>query len=142
MICLFCLHEAQDKALIIKEYKYWRIFVDDVQMTLGNCLIASNDHVEKLIQLSNECLAELPQVITALEAALEAVFQPDKIHYWMINNFTSHVHFNVVPRYRTERTFGGISWSDPRWGKAPDYPRELCGKEPLATIQAAIRGYL
>jgi diadenosine tetraphosphate (Ap4A) HIT family hydrolase len=52
-----------------------------------------------------------------------------------------HVHFHVLPRYSLQRTFAGVTFTDPGWPRLPDLGNappvgEGCRAALIAKLQA------
>lgn len=43
-------------------------------------------------------------VVTA--TALNKVLKPDKMNYALLGNYIPHLHWHLIPRYKTESTWG------------------------------------
>ena len=68
-----------------------------------------------LESLSDEEYAAFFADIRTASSALRNALHPDHMNYELLGNTNPHLHWHIVPRYR----------SDPRWGRPiwEDYPR-------------------
>jgi diadenosine tetraphosphate (Ap4A) HIT family hydrolase len=107
-------------AAAIREYEQWAVLVRPRQVTLGSVIVAEKSEATALGQLSQKSLLELGIVSRELEATLQASFQFDKINYIALMMVDPNVHFHVLPRYSTPRSFGGMEFRDTGWPKHPD----------------------
>ena len=119
----------------IKDYQHWTWSLRPVQCTLGAGILSLKRFAPALSQVSPEESAELAVMAKDVESALKKTFGFDKINYLMLMMVDPPVHFHVVPRYSSPRSFAGTEWSDAAWPKPPD----LGGQEaPAETRQAII----
>lgn len=79
----------------------------------GFCRVIINRHAAEMSDLAVAEQQRLMNVVFTLEAVLRNVFQPDKINLASFGNQTPHVHWHVVPRWRSDRHF-----PNPVWGTA------------------------
>jgi len=104
---------------VVAEYDHWVVLLRGMQSTLGSLILACNEDAESLPAVSPAAYAQLPAVTAALERALHEAFGFDKINYLLLMMVDKHVHFHVLPRYSTPRTFEGVEFKDPGWPRAP-----------------------
>ena len=102
---------------LIKQYKYWRVSVYENQSYLGRCIIWCNrkDALE-LTDATREEQEELFFILKKLKKASQATFGGEWFNYAFLGNSTRHFHGHFVPRYSTEKEFGGVIFRDDRWG--------------------------
>lgn len=92
---------------IIKDYKYWTVYIHQNQSYLGRCIIWCKrenalDLTEATLEESNELLV----VLNDLKNALTKVFQPDWFNYAFLGNGMRHLHGHFIPRYaKTKRIY-------------------------------------
>ncbi len=116
--CILCDREfGQTK---IREYKNWMTKINFKQPTLGSALIVPYKHITRLEELSKEEKEEYWEVIIDLEKSIRRAFNPDQINYQMLSNLEPHIHYHVIPRYRSIRNFSGMEWFDLNFPKNPD----------------------
>lgn len=104
----------------VREYNYWTVLLRPKQATLGALILAAREPAGSFGALSQSCCAELARATADIEAALGAAFGYDKINYLMLMMNDPDVHFHVLPRYGSERHFGGVAYTDPGWPGPPD----------------------
>ena len=105
---------------VIHRYQHWSILLRPVQPTLGALVLAADDPATGFSGLSRESFTEMHKVIPDLEQALSAAFGHNKINYLMLMMVDPDVHFHVIPRYRENRWFEGVEFTDPGWPGPPD----------------------
>lgn len=104
---------------IVKQYEHWCVLLRPEQATLGALVLACSEPVQQLGAVSAGGFKELQVVTHDLEQALAATFSYHKLNYLMLMMIDPDVHFHVLPRYDSDVTFEGISFSDPGWPGPP-----------------------
>lgn len=115
--CPLCLPRPDDCEHWLKVAKLpaSTLYLDRNQTYRGHCqLVHDGPHVEGLEQLDETEYQRLTQDLRRAALAIYAVQRPDRMNYASLGNVVPHVHWHIVPRYR----------SDPRWG-APIYTSDL-----------------
>ena len=107
--CPFCAPRSPDTP-------FWRqiatlsistLYLDRNQTYRGQCLLVFDArHAVGLESLTRDEGDALFSDLRRAAAAITAVCGPDLMNYASLGNVVPHVHWHVVPRYRT----------DPRWG--------------------------
>lgn len=115
MECRFC--NLDFRSVTIYEGEYWRVVLNSNQYYLGRVIIVLKRHLEDPLELSRDELNELIELSRKTVMVLKKLFQPDLINYAMLGNIIRHVHLHVIPRYKSERFFGGVRFIDENWGK-------------------------
>ena len=137
------LKEFQQKfrtaEVLITEFDHWLWTVRAVQSTVGAGVLSLKRYASQFGELSAEEAAELADASKAIEAALQATFQPDKMNYLMLMMVDPHVHFHVLPRYAEPRSFAEIEWKDTGWPGIPVLGGEASTDEVLHTIRDRLR---
>ncbi len=85
--------------------------VDDPQYP-GFCRVIWQRHVREMTDLTSENRSYLMAVVLAVEAAVRALFKPDKINLASFGNVVPHLHWHVIPRWSDDRHF-----PEPIWGQ-------------------------
>lgn len=101
------------------------VLPDDPLKQTGTCRVIVERHVKELSDLAPADLAALMQVVVRVERALIAVLKPVKINVASLGNQVPHVHWHVVPRWTTDRSFPDPIWAPAkREGVVPSIARE------------------
>lgn len=98
----------------------WVVLLRPSQITLGSLLLICREDVTSLGAISEQASREFGSVCARLESLLSTVFAPDKFNYLALMMIDPHVHYHVLPRYESERTFAGRSFADSNWPKPPN----------------------
>jgi diadenosine tetraphosphate (Ap4A) HIT family hydrolase len=89
------------------------ILVDDADYP-GFCRVILNDHVKEMTDLDVGRRLRLMTVVFAVEAAVRAALNPDKINLASLGNMVPHVHWHVIPRFSGDRHFPDAIWAAPK----------------------------
>ncbi len=129
-------------ATLIRAYDHWVVLARPAQLTLGSLVLASTSDATAFGDLPPAAFAELHSVTHALEAALKAAVDHDRLNYLMLMMVDPHVHFHVFPRYDGTRTGGGLTLADPSWPGPPDLGKATKGDaDALAALVGWLRPY-
>jgi diadenosine tetraphosphate (Ap4A) HIT family hydrolase len=115
--CPLCLPRPDDCDHWIKVAKLSvsTLYLDRNQTYRGHCqLIYDNAHIEGLENLQGGDFARFADDLYRAAGAISRACLPDRMNYASLGNVVPHVHWHLVPRYK----------SDPRWG-APIYKSNL-----------------
>ena len=107
--------------------------IDDADYP-GFCRVIWNDHIDEMTSLTGSEQRHLMSVVFAVEAALRACLQPDKINLASLGNQVPHLHWHVIPRWRDDRHF-----PNPIWGQAERQPALRAAADPAALRAAMVR---
>lgn len=85
----------------------------------GFLRVILNRHVRELTDLDAAERQALMAVAFAVEEAVRATMEPDKMNLASLGNLVPHVHWHVIPRFADDRHFPGPVWAPAR-REAPD----------------------
>ena len=95
----------------------------------GYCRVIWQAHVAEMSDLTETQRAHCMRVVFAVESALRAVLRPDKINLASLGNFTPHVHWHVIARFRDDAHFPQAVWGvrqrDPLTTTVTDVPQRI-----------------
>ncbi|MFV1939784.1 HIT family protein [Pseudomonas luteola] len=100
---------------LIRDYRYWSVLLRPQQVTLGSLVLIAKEQVTAFAELSPAAFAELKTVTVDIESTLKSIFNYDKLNYLMLMMVDPDVHFHVIPRYSSPRTWAGREFSDSAW---------------------------
>ena len=115
----------------IKHFQHWSVLLRPQQVTLGSLVLIERSNATAFSELSEGAMNEFASVIRGVETCLQAAFAYDKINYLMLMMVDPHVHFHVIPRYRSSRKFLNMEFKDEYWPK----PANLSGNIGLSDKQ-------
>lgn len=79
----------------------------------GRVILAYNEHVSELIDLSDEDRNIFFADIAKVSRAIHKVFNPNKVNYGAYGDTGCHLHFHLVPKYENEYEWGGVFEMNP-----------------------------
>jgi len=78
----------------------------------GYCRVIWKQHIKEMSDLAptdrNHCM----NMVFAVEAVLCELMAPDKVNIASFGNFTPHVHWHVIPRFRDDAHFPQSIWGE------------------------------
>lgn len=116
---------------LLKELRHWLVLVRPAQVTLGSLVLAAKSEATAYSQLDPEAFAEQADAVSYIEQTVSGFVQCERINYLMLMMVDRQVHFHVIPRYSSPRTWKGIEFADDGW---PGPPR-LDGAVKLEHLQ-------
>jgi diadenosine tetraphosphate (Ap4A) HIT family hydrolase len=130
--------------LKVKDYRFWSLDIQPHQYPyLGRCVAwCKRQEAQAVSDMTKDERDELFNVIIPeWEAATQNLFHPDLYNYAMFANAARHLHWHLIPRYKDERDFGGITFVDKNWGHnyKPHENAEI-PKKVIDSIKEAIAG--
>ncbi len=105
---------------LIATYPHWMVLLRPQQATLGALVLASTSTATSFAALDQAAFTELKMVIGDIEGVLGKAFKFEKINYLMLMMVDLEVHYHVIPRYGSIKTFGDASFADHGWPALPD----------------------
>jgi diadenosine tetraphosphate (Ap4A) HIT family hydrolase len=109
--------EEDFSKFLIKDYKYWAVYIHQNQGYLGRCVIwCKRDSALDLTDATEEEQKELFLVLKELKDAIGKIFSPDWFNYSFLGNETRHLHAHLTPRYAKPKEFMGIVFEDKLYG--------------------------
>lgn len=76
------------------------------QFFRGHCLVVLKEHRTELFHLTPAVRFVLMEEVSRLAEAVNRALGPDKINYELLGNRVPHLHWHVVPRYRSDPPVG------------------------------------
>ena len=92
----------------------------------GFCRVVLDRHAVEMTDLDATERAAVMAVVFAVESAVRDLLRPDKINLASLGNLVPHVHWHVIPRWRSDSRFPGPIWGVAlRDGAVPAPPPDL-----------------
>ncbi len=110
---------------LLAEYDHWLVLLRPAQVTLGSLVLVCKENASRFGEIGPAASAELHRVTARIETVIGEAFQNDKINYLMLMMVDPDVHFHVLPRYESERTYQGTSFPDTAWPGPPQITAAL-----------------
>ena len=105
---------------LVREFDHWLVLLRPAQVTLGSLVLAAKSDATAYSELPREAFAEQKDAVAAIEAALTAFVDYERINYLMLMMVDPNVHFHVIPRYSDSRSWSGMEFPDSGWPGQPD----------------------
>jgi len=111
--CLMCTKWADEPELRIAELECSYVLLNRDQFFPGYTFLLIKEHMTELFHLDRDRRIMVMEEVTAVASALNTLFQPDKINYELLGNMVPHMHWHLVPRFRTDQVWPRPIWAVP-----------------------------
>lgn len=113
--CLYCQNNETLHSLMIEicHLRVSRAFVFKEQTYHGRCLVAYDEHVNDLNELTDEQRNAFMADVADVTRAMQRLFHPEKINYGAYSDKLSHLHFHLAPKYVDGPDYGGTFQMNP-----------------------------
>ena len=114
--CLYCQRNDLQKSLMIEicDLSVSTLFLFKEQSHVGRCVVAYNNHVNELFELSENERNAFMDDVCKVAKTIQTVFSAKKINYGAYSDKLPHLHFHIVPKYEDAFEFGGIFEMNPQ----------------------------
>jgi diadenosine tetraphosphate (Ap4A) HIT family hydrolase len=116
---------------VLADCDHWLVLLRPAQVTLGSLVLVCKENASRFGEIGPAASAELHRVTARIEKVLGEAFQNDKINYLMLMMVDPDVHFHVLPRYESARTYEGTTFTDDAWPGPPQITAALDVPEPV-----------
>jgi diadenosine tetraphosphate (Ap4A) HIT family hydrolase len=120
----------------------WTIALNRNQNLLGKTMLVLQRPCAAVTELRTDEWVELHRQLRRVCAALDALFAPDLYNHAFLMNEHRQVHLHVVPRYKSERSWSGATFTDQRWGAVFGGDERRLSDEDLSALADVIRSRL
>jgi diadenosine tetraphosphate (Ap4A) HIT family hydrolase len=109
---------ANYESLKIKGFDFWDLYMHENQCYLGRTYILSKrlEQADMFDISKGEC-DELKAIVLFVKKVLNKLFVPDLFNYASLGNVFKRLHLHVIPRYKTDRAFCNMVFTDRNWGR-------------------------
>lgn len=137
--CVLC--SAKDEHVVWQNTLCRVVLVqgDEAAAHPGFCRVILNAHAAEMTDMAATEQQALMSVVFAVEASLRECLRPDKINLASLGNVVAHVHWHVIPRWKTDRTFPSPIWCAP---VVPERTPHLPAPPDIALLSQTISRYL
>jgi len=115
---------------------YRIVLVDDAGFP-GFCRVIWNAHLAEATDLDWPERNVLMNAVWQVEQAVRDVMAPDKINLASLGNVVPHLHWHVIPRYRSDSHFPNPVWAAPN--RPPDAGQLQARRAKLPALIEAIK---
>lgn len=89
------------------------LYVFKEQSHPGRLILAYNEHVSEMIDLTDEERNYFFAEVAKASKAIHEVFHPNKVNYGAYGDTGCHLHMHLVPKYEGEFEWGGVFEMNP-----------------------------
>jgi len=97
------LCEKNEFPLLIHEFKNSFFVIGDHQFYKGYSLLYLKKHIRELHHMPKAEYLELSDELYQASTALEKTLNPLKLNVMCIGNKTPHIHWHLIPRYKSDK---------------------------------------
>jgi diadenosine tetraphosphate (Ap4A) HIT family hydrolase len=121
--CFFCEQEGGE--VLFRNDLLRVVWIDEPDYP-GFCRVVANTHVAEILDLSEDDQRLFMQFVFAIAHAQRVFLRPDKINLASLGNQVPHLHWHVIPRWKTDANFPNSVWSPKeREGDVPATPEQV-----------------
>lgn len=111
--CPLCTKWHDEPDLRVAELGRSYVILNRDQFFPGYCFVIAKEHVTELFHLDPATRAAVIEEVNAVAAAVAGAFKPDKVNYELLGNMVPHMHWHIVPRFRTDPLWPRPIWAEP-----------------------------
>jgi len=119
--CWMCKGLDEENPLTICELKYSVARLNRDQYFKGYTFVIFKRHATELYQIDEAEREGFLVEMVRVADALSQVFKPDKMNYELLGNKMPHLHWHLIPRYRSEPMWGEPVWSSEHFERRLSY---------------------
>ncbi len=105
--CILCNKNTKN---IIYQHEMYHILLVEDKYYPGYIQLVINDHIKELTDLNHAKAHEVFDVLLTLEQIIRDIFNPDKVNIAIFGNIVPHLHFHIMPRFKSDRHFPNPIW--------------------------------
>ncbi len=104
--------EASNGLRLIETLEASSLYLEPIQTYAGHCVLVYDlAHVTRIDELTPKGWQTLAADIHRAERALMQVFKPDHINVASLGQVVPHLHWHIIPRYKSDPRWGGPIWT-------------------------------
>ena len=88
----------------------------------GFCRVILQRHVREMTDLPDSERGDLMRIVFAVEQVQRKLLSPEKINLASFGNMVAHVHWHVIPRFRSDPHYPAPVWGNRKAGSALPLP--------------------
>ncbi|GFP76946.1 HIT family protein [Clostridium fungisolvens] len=113
--CFYCEKDERLDNLMLKVTKLdvSTLYLFKEQTYKGRCVVAYDNHVNELFEISESELALFMKDVATAAKAIKTAFGADKMNLGAYSDKLPHLHFHVVPKYKDGYSWGGTFEMNP-----------------------------
>ena len=94
---------------------HWHLLLRAKQLTLGSMILLPTEPRDDFECLTAPEAHDLFQTVARAQRVLRETFGPSRFNLIAAMMKDNFVHFHLIPRYDSTRTFGQMEWVDTDW---------------------------
>jgi diadenosine tetraphosphate (Ap4A) HIT family hydrolase len=112
--CYLCPASLAKKADItpIAQLSVSALYLTQDQRFRGHSVLILADHVTALDDLAEDAYTAYMRDLRISLSAIRSSLQPDHMNVAILGNTCPHLHWSIVPRYRSDGRWGRTIWAD------------------------------
>jgi diadenosine tetraphosphate (Ap4A) HIT family hydrolase len=104
--------ESNDEWQMVAALSASTLYLSSNQTYRGHCLLILDlKHATRPDQLSADEWAAFSSDLHRASSAITQTVKPDHVNVAALGNLVPHLHWHIVPRYRSDPRWGGPIWS-------------------------------
>lgn len=113
--CFYCEKDERLDNLMLKVTKLnvSTLYLFKEQTYKGRCVVAYDNHVNELFEISESELALFMKDVATAAKAIKTAFGADKMNLGAYSDKLPHLHFHIVPKYKDGYSWGGTFEMNP-----------------------------
>jgi diadenosine tetraphosphate (Ap4A) HIT family hydrolase len=112
--CWMCTSLLEPEHLVFFESRCSVGKLNPDQYFKGYSFLTLKWHSEELYEISDRDRRSFLEDMSKVARALSVAFKPDKMNYELLGNGMPHLHWHLVPRYKTDAFWGRPIWAGSR----------------------------
>ncbi len=112
--CWICKSLREPAELVFYESRISVGKLNPDQFFKGYSFVTLTWHEEELYRLLDKDRKAFLEDMSKIAGALAKTLKPDKMNYELLGNGMPHLHWHLVPRYKTDSMWGRPIWAGPR----------------------------
>jgi diadenosine tetraphosphate (Ap4A) HIT family hydrolase len=133
--CPMCSKWKDEPGLRIAELEMCYVLLNRDQFFTGYTFVVTKKHVTELFHLEKKERQMVIEEVNGVAAALYNLYGADKINYELLGNMSPHMHWHIIPRFRSDAL-----WPRPVWSE--QHPERDLTESEYAARTAHIRDHL
>jgi diadenosine tetraphosphate (Ap4A) HIT family hydrolase len=117
------------------------LYLDKDQRFRGQSSLILTEYATRLDALPERAYSAYMEDLRLSTGAIREATDPDHVNVALLGNRCPHLHWSIVPRYRTDPRWGRPVWKDSTLQEMRDSPVTLTGAEYNGLIES-IRKHL
>lgn len=112
--CWICQNLNEPRHLIVHDTRTSVTKLNPDQFFQGYVFVTLKWHAEELFELDDKNRRRFLEDMSRVSSAIARALRPDKMNYELLGNGMPHLHWHLVPRYKSDPFWGRPIWSGAR----------------------------